>query len=105
MKEDLGFHGNELVQLQTLYIVGAVVGQLPFLFLFTYVPLNILIPFMDVCWGIFTLLQFRVTGFAEIAAYRFLVGFFEVSCPPTESVTRYHIKATIDSFTHAYLPP
>ncbi|KAK7996423.1 prephenate dehydrogenase [Apiospora arundinis] len=52
MKEDLGFHGNELVQLQTLYIVGAVVGQLPFLFLFTYIPLNILIPFMDVCWGV-----------------------------------------------------
>ncbi|KAK8060933.1 major facilitator superfamily transporter, partial [Apiospora saccharicola] len=82
MKEDLGFHGNELVQLQTLYIVGAVVGQLPFLFLFTYVPLNILIPFMDVCWGVFTLLQFRVTGFAEIAAYRFLVGFFEAAFFP-----------------------
>ncbi|KAK8081179.1 transporter SEO1 [Apiospora hydei] len=82
MKEDLGFHGNELVQLQTLYIVGAVVGQLPFLFLFTYVPLNILIPFMDVCWGIFTLLQFRVSGFAEIAAYRFLVGFFEAAFFP-----------------------
>lgn len=78
MKEDLGFHGNELVQLQTLYTVGAVVGQLPFLFLFTHVPLNILIPSMDVCWGVFTLLQFRVTVFAEIAAYRFLVGFFEV---------------------------
>ncbi|KAK6827240.1 hypothetical protein PG987_010581 [Apiospora arundinis] len=82
MKEDLGFHGNELVQLQTLYIVGAVVGQLPFLFLFTYIPLNILIPFMDVCWGVFTLLQFRVTGFAEIAAYRFLVGFFEAAFFP-----------------------
>ncbi|KAK6854010.1 hypothetical protein PG995_010822 [Apiospora arundinis] len=49
MKEDLGFHGNELVQLQTLYIVGAV---------------------------------FRVTGFAEIAAYRFLVGFFEAAFFP-----------------------
>ncbi|KAK8129061.1 hypothetical protein PG984_010169 [Apiospora sp. TS-2023a] len=32
--------------------------------------------------GVFTLLQFRVTGFAEIAAYRFLVGFFEAAFFP-----------------------
>ncbi len=37
-----------------------------------------LIPGMDVAWGIFTLLQFRTTSFAELAAYRFLVGLFEV---------------------------
>lgn len=79
LKEDLGFHGNELVQLQTLYIVGAVVGQLPFLFLFTYIPLHWLIPFLDITWGIFTLLQYRVHSFAELAAYRFLVGWFEVN--------------------------
>jgi hypothetical protein len=53
MKEDLGFHGNELVQLQTLYVVGAVVGQLPFMFLFTYIPLRWLIPFMDVGWYLY----------------------------------------------------
>lgn len=78
MKEDLGFEGNQLVQLQTFYTVGAVVGQLPFMFLFTFVPMNYLIPFLDVCWGIFTLLQYRANGFAELAAYRFLVGWFEV---------------------------
>lgn len=78
MKEDLGFEGNELVELQMLYTVGAVVGQIPFMFLFTAVPMNYLIPFLDVCWGIFTLLQYRANGFAELAAYRFLVGWFEV---------------------------
>lgn len=57
MKEDLGFEGNQLVELQTMYTVGAVVGQLPFMFLFTYVPMYYVIPFLDVCWGIFTLLQ------------------------------------------------
>ncbi|KAF4122766.1 Major Facilitator Superfamily [Geosmithia morbida] len=77
LKEDLGFHGNELVQLQTLYVVGAVVGQIPFFFLLTYIPIYWLLPFLDVAWGIFTLLQFRVNGFAELAAYRFLVGWFE----------------------------
>ncbi|KAJ3944531.1 MFS transporter (Seo1) [Colletotrichum fioriniae] len=30
MKEDLGFYGNELVQLQTLFTLGSVLGQIPF---------------------------------------------------------------------------
>ncbi|EMR67589.1 putative vitamin h transporter protein [Eutypa lata UCREL1] len=82
LKEDLGFYGNELVQLQTIYVVGAVVGQIPFMFLFTYVPMYWLIPFLDVAWGVFTLLQFRVTSYAELAAYRFLIGWFEAAFFP-----------------------
>lgn len=91
LKEDLGFQGNELVQLQTLYVVGAVVGQLPFMFLFTYIPMNWLIPFLDIAWGIFTLLQYRAHSFAELAAYRFLVGWFEV----TFSFSSYGIFLTL----------
>ncbi|KAG5818805.1 hypothetical protein H9Q74_009856 [Fusarium xylarioides] len=83
LKEDLGFKGNELVQLQTFYIIGAVLGQIPFFFLLTYVPIHWLIPGLDVCWGIFTLLQYRVNSFAELAAYRFLVGWFEAAFFPT----------------------
>jgi MFS family permease len=82
MKEDLGFQGNELVKLQTMYILGAVLGQLPFMYLFTRVPMYYLIPIMDVAWGIFTLLQYRVTSYAEIAAYRFMVGWFEAAFFP-----------------------
>ncbi|KAL2673927.1 hypothetical protein Neosp_012372 [[Neocosmospora] mangrovei] len=82
LKEDLGFKGNELVQLQTFYIIGAVVGQIPFFFLLTYIPIHWLLPFLDVAWGIFTLLQYRVTSFAELAAYRFLVGWFEAAFFP-----------------------
>ncbi|KAK7217068.1 hypothetical protein V2G26_005071 [Clonostachys chloroleuca] len=82
LKEDLGFKGNELVQLQTFYILGAVLGQIPFFFLLTYIPIHYLLPFLDVAWGVFTLLQFRVTGFAELAAYRFLVGWFEAAFFP-----------------------
>lgn len=78
MKEELGFYGNQLIQLQTIYIVGAVLGQIPFLFLFTYLPMYWVLPGMDIAWGIFTLLQFRVNSFAELMAYRFMVGWFEV---------------------------
>lgn len=87
MKEDLGFEGNQLVELQTMYTVGAVVGQLPFMFLFTFIPMNYLIPFLDVCWGVFTLLQYRANSFAELAAYRFLVGWFEVCVYSTTGST------------------
>ncbi|ORY67191.1 major facilitator superfamily domain-containing protein [Pseudomassariella vexata] len=82
LKEDLGFFGNELVHLQTFYVIGAVVGQLPFMFLFTYVPMYWLIPILDVAWGIFTLLQYRTKSYAELAAYRFLVGWFEAAFFP-----------------------
>ncbi|KAM6515018.1 MFS transporter (Seo1) [Fusarium solani] len=82
MKEDLKFEGNELVKLQTFYVVGAVTGQIPLMFLLTYIPMHWLIPALDILWGVFTLLQYRVTGFAELAAYRFLVGWFEAAFFP-----------------------
>jgi hypothetical protein len=85
MKEELGFRGNELVELQTMYTVGAVVGMIPFMFIFTYVPMYWTIPAMDILWGLFTLLQYRAHSFGEMAAYRFLVGFFEVRSAPIES--------------------
>ena len=93
LKEDLGFEGNELVQLQTFYIIGAVTGQIPFMFLFTYIPMQWTIPILDITWGVFTLLQYRVNSYAELAAYRFLVGWFEVSSlclntPQTPCLTR-----------------
>lgn len=61
-----------------MYTVGAVVGMVPFMFIFTYIPMYWTIPAMDVLWGLFTLLQYRAHSFGEMAAYRFLVGFFEV---------------------------
>ncbi|KAJ0420924.1 major facilitator superfamily domain-containing protein [Aspergillus carlsbadensis] len=82
LREDLNLHGNELVQLQTMYTVGAVVGQLPFAYLFTKFPMSWVIPFLDIMWGVFTLLQYRVTSIGELMAYRFLVGWFEAAFFP-----------------------
>ena len=61
-----------------MYVVGAVVGQLPFTFIFPMFPMNYTIPALELGWGIFTLLQYRTETFAELMAYRFLVGLFEV---------------------------
>ena len=70
-----------------MYTVGAVLGQIPFLFLLPHVPIHYLIPFLDISWGIFTLLQFRANSFAELAAYRFLVGWFEAAFFPAMHYT------------------
>lgn len=88
LSTDLGFHGNQLVHLQTIYNVGAVVGQLPFAWLFPRFKMNYIIPSLEVGWGIFTLLQYRVTGYSELMAYRFLVGLFEVMIQMMSSVAR-----------------
>ncbi|KAJ9144612.1 Major facilitator superfamily transporter [Pleurostoma richardsiae] len=82
LSEDLGFHGNQLVQFQTIFTVGNVVGLLPFIYLFPRVPMHFLVPTLDLCWGIFTLLQYRAQSYGEIMAYRFLVSIFEASYFP-----------------------
>lgn len=79
MADELGFHGNELVQFQTIFVVGNVVGLLPFIHLFPRVPMHVLVPTLDLGWGLFTLLQYRAQSYAEIMAYRFMVAIFEVS--------------------------
>ncbi|KAI1870376.1 uncharacterized protein JN550_005304 [Neoarthrinium moseri] len=82
MSDELGFKGNELVQFQTIFVVGNVVGLLPFIYLFPRVPMHILVPTLDLGWGIFTLLQYRAQSYGEIMAYRFLVSLFEASYFP-----------------------
>lgn len=62
-----------------MYTAGAVIGQLPFMFIFPMFPMNYTIPALEAGWGIFTLLQYRAQGYAELMAYRFFVGIFEVS--------------------------
>jgi hypothetical protein len=67
-----------------MYVTGAVIGQLPFTFLFPMFPMNWTIPALEIGWGIFTLLQYRTQSFGELAVYRFFVGIFEVSTKGTK---------------------
>lgn len=79
MSDELGFHANQLVQFQTIFVVGNVLGLLPFIYLFPRVPMYLLVPALDLGWGVFTLLQYRAQSYGEIMAYRFLVSLFEVT--------------------------
>ncbi|KAL5343013.1 major facilitator superfamily domain-containing protein [Aspergillus crustosus] len=67
LREDLNLHGNELVRLQTIYTVGAVVGQLSAAYVFTRLPMSWVIPFLDII---------------KLMAYRFMVGWFEAAFFP-----------------------
>jgi MFS family permease len=75
MKEDLGFYGNQFVQLQTVYTVAYTVFMIPLTLLAA--KYRNVIPACDLMWGVFTLLQYRANSFGELAAYRFMVGAFE----------------------------
>ena len=79
MKEDLNLGGNDLSHLQSALLIGNCIGQVPGAYFFPKVPLHILIPGLDLGWGIFNLLQYRAKGLPELIAYRFFIGLFEVS--------------------------
>lgn len=83
MKEDLGMKGNDLVDTQSIYVVGAVVFQLPFMYIINNYPTTYLLPAMDIGWGIFTLLIFTAKNTAQLQVYRFFVGVFESAFYPT----------------------
>lgn len=79
MSEELNLHGNQLVQFQTIFAVGNVLGLLPFAFLFPKVPMHYLVPTLDLLWGVFNLVQYRANSYTQIMALRFMVSVFEVS--------------------------
>ncbi|KAK7202527.1 major facilitator superfamily domain-containing protein [Myxozyma melibiosi] len=74
MSDDLNMGGSDLTDLQVMYNVGCVVFQLPFLYLFPKVRMELLIPGLDIIWGFFTLAQYKAKSKAEMMAFRFLIG-------------------------------
>ncbi|CAH0055640.1 unnamed protein product [Clonostachys solani] len=77
LAHDLGFDGNELVNFTSVGQAASIVGTIPFAYLFTRVPMNYLVPGIQLMWGVFTLVQFRANSYSAFMVLRFLVGFFE----------------------------
>lgn len=76
-KEDLGMKGNDLVNTQAIFNVGNIVFQIPFIYILINLPLNYVLPFLDLIWSILTLLTYRVTNVAGLKAIRFFVSVCE----------------------------
>ncbi|SEI33974.1 YALIA101S04e07162g1_1 [Yarrowia lipolytica] len=82
LKEDLGFKGNDLVTTQAMYSAGAIIFQLPFLYIIPKFPNNYILPVMDFGWGIMTLLLYKTSNPGGVKALRFFVGAFEAAWYP-----------------------
>lgn len=78
LKEGIGMKGNDLVQTQAMWTVGAIVFQIPFIYIILAYPLLYILPGLDIGWSIITILQLKVTNVGQLKALRFLIGAFEV---------------------------
>ncbi|KAK2063364.1 MFS general substrate transporter [Colletotrichum caudatum] len=79
MKEELGFVGDQLNQINTCFTVGYVIGQIPSNLSLHYVKPRIWFPLMMVIWGALTMCTASVHSPQSIMAIRFLQGIAEAS--------------------------
>ncbi|KAM9889987.1 hypothetical protein OXX79_011745, partial [Metschnikowia pulcherrima] len=60
LKESLDMKGNDLVDTQVLFSIGNIVFQLPFIYVLNGLPLNYVLPLLDICWSAFTIGTYKV---------------------------------------------
>ncbi|KAL4966652.1 putative MFS pantothenate transporter [Aspergillus stella-maris] len=86
MKEELGFEGNQLNVINTVFTVGYILGQIPSNLALTYLPPRVFFPSMVLLWGCLTMVTAAVHNPQGIMAIRFFLGLAEAS---TFSGTHY----------------
>ncbi|KAI1194745.1 major facilitator superfamily domain-containing protein [Nemania serpens] len=79
MKEELGFVGDQLTQIQAAFTAGYVVGQIPANLSLHYVRPRIFFPTCMVVWAGLTMVTASVHNPQSIAAIRFFQGIAEAS--------------------------
>ncbi|KAK1529336.1 major facilitator superfamily transporter [Colletotrichum costaricense] len=79
MKEELGFVGNQLNEINTCFTVGYVIGQIPSNLSLHYVKPRIWFPLMMIIWGGLTMCTASVHSPQSIMAIRFFQGIAEAS--------------------------
>ena len=77
MKEELHFKGNDFVNTQVMYTVGNIIFQLPFIFILNKIPLNYVLPTLDLCWSLLTVGAGYAHSVKQLKAIRFFIGVFE----------------------------
>ncbi|KAJ9602537.1 hypothetical protein H2200_013080 [Cladophialophora chaetospira] len=77
MEEDLSMFGNQLVTSTSIWTVGYVIGQIPSNLLLTRLSPRIVIPTLELGWGVATIATSSVQSYQALYALRFLVGLFE----------------------------
>ncbi|KAG9650181.1 MFS general substrate transporter, partial [Aureobasidium melanogenum] len=79
MKEDLNFKGNQLTQINTVFTVGYVIGQIPSNLALYYIKPRIFFPSMLLVWGALTMVTAATHNPQSIMAIRFFQALAESS--------------------------
>ncbi|KAF7553464.1 hypothetical protein G7Z17_g3590 [Cylindrodendrum hubeiense] len=79
MKDELGFVGNQLTEINTCFTVGYVIGQIPSNISLHYVKPRIWFPMMMILWGALTMVTASVQSPKSIMVIRFFQGICEAS--------------------------
>lgn len=74
LKEGINMTGNDLVEVQSMFTIGNIVFQIPFIYIMYAWPLNYVIPAVDITWSILTVCTYRVTLVGGLKAIRFFIG-------------------------------
>lgn len=77
LKESIGMKGNDLVNTQVLFNVGNIVFQIPFMYVLYGLPLNYVLPLLDLLWSALTIATYKVNTLGQLKALRFFIGAFE----------------------------
>jgi hypothetical protein len=82
MKEDVGFQGNDLVNVQVLFTVGSIVMEVFWVFAIPKIPVTYALCVSELFWSAFTLATYRVNTVSQIKGIRFMVGVSEAAYFP-----------------------
>ncbi|KAG1451838.1 hypothetical protein G6F56_007981 [Rhizopus delemar] len=82
-KEDLNLHGSQYSLLGSIFYLGYFLFQLPNNYLLQRVPIGKYIGALVIIWGIILLSTAFGKNFSQLAALRFLLGFFEAGIYPS----------------------
>lgn len=77
MKEGAHMQGNDLVNTQVMFKVGNIIFQIPFMYALYGLPLNFVLPALDICWSILTVSLFKSQHVGQLKALEFFIGAFE----------------------------
>ncbi|PWN53439.1 MFS general substrate transporter [Violaceomyces palustris] len=79
MREDLGFKGTQYNQVNTVFTIGYIVGQLPNALILQFVPPRIWLPFCGIVWGGLSACTAAAKTPQHVMAIRFFQAIFESS--------------------------
>lgn len=77
LKEGIGMKGDDLVNTQVVFNIGNIVFQIPFMYVLYGLPLNYVLPTLDLCWSALTIGTSKVNTVAQLKTVRFFIGAFE----------------------------